>query len=96
MILALIAFILLFALLLYPLLLFQIKLLATRIPQYALLLQGWASDQLTHPQDNFGPDVVNDKLRDLAVSGQAATMLSVLSYRPRPAWSPAGSRYSTC
>jgi predicted PurR-regulated permease PerM len=77
MIVALIAGILLFALLLYPLLLFQIKLLATRIPQYALLLQGWASDQLTHLQENFGPDVVNDKLRDL-VSGQAATMLSVL------------------
>jgi predicted PurR-regulated permease PerM len=77
MILTLIAMLLLFALLLYPLLLFQIKLLATRIPHYALLLQGWASDQLTHLQDNFGSDVVNDKLRDL-VSSQAASMLSIM------------------
>jgi predicted PurR-regulated permease PerM len=77
MVLTFIALLLLFALLLYPLLLFQIKLLATRIPQYAFLLQGWASDQLTHLQDNFGSDVVNDKLRDL-ISSQAATLLSVM------------------
>jgi predicted PurR-regulated permease PerM len=77
MVLALVAGLLLFALLLYPLLLLQIKLLATRIPQYAFTLQGWASEQLTHLQDNFGTDVVNDKLRDL-VSGQAANLLSVL------------------
>ncbi len=75
--LALLACLLFFALLLYPLLLMQIKLLATRIPHYALLLQAWASEQLAHLQDNFGNDVVNDKLRDL-VSGQAATMLSFL------------------
>jgi predicted PurR-regulated permease PerM len=77
MVVTLIAGVLLFALLLYPLLLLQIKLLATRIPQYAFLLQGWASEQLAHLQDNFGSDVVNDKLRDL-VSGQAANLLSVL------------------
>jgi predicted PurR-regulated permease PerM len=77
MVLALIAGILLFALLLYPLLLLQIKLLVTRIPQYAFLLQGWASEQLTHLQENFGNDVVNDKLRDV-VSSQAANVLSIL------------------
>ena len=77
MMLALIASVLLFALLLYPLLLLQIKLLVTRIPHYALLLQGWASEQLAHLQENFGSDVVNDKLRDL-VSGQAGSMLSIL------------------
>jgi predicted PurR-regulated permease PerM len=77
MVLALIAGVLLFALLLYPLLLLQIKLLATRIPQYAFLLQGWASEQLAHLQDNFGSDVVNDKLRDV-VSSQAASLLSIL------------------
>jgi predicted PurR-regulated permease PerM len=77
MMLTLVAVVLLFALLLYPLLLLQIKLLATRIPHYALLMQGWASDQLTHLQDSFGSDVVNDKLRDL-VSSQAASMLSIL------------------
>ena len=75
--LALLACLLFFALLLYPLLLMQIKLLATRIPHYALLLQGWASEQLAHLQENFGNDVVNDKLRDL-VSSQAAKMLSFL------------------
>jgi predicted PurR-regulated permease PerM len=77
MMLAFIAAILLFALLLYPLLLLQIKLLITRIPQYAFLLQGWAAEQLTHLQDNFGSDVVNDKLRDV-VSSQAANVLSIL------------------
>jgi predicted PurR-regulated permease PerM len=77
MILALIAAVLLFALLLYPLLLVQIGLLVNRIPQYATLLQGWAREVLTHLQDNFGSDVVNDKLRDL-VSSQAASMLSIL------------------
>ncbi len=75
--LTLLAFVLVFALLLYPLVLLQIKLLATRIPHYALLLQAWASEQLAHLQENFGNDVVNDKLRDV-VSGQAATMLSFL------------------
>jgi predicted PurR-regulated permease PerM len=77
MLLALIAAVLLFALLLYPLLIAQIGLLVARIPQYATLLQGWARAVLTDLQANFGPDVVNDKLRDL-VSGQAGSMLSIL------------------
>ena len=77
MILAMITAVLLFALLLYPLLVVQIGLLVTRIPQYATLLQGWARDELTALQDNFGHDVVNDKLRDL-VSGQAGSMLSIV------------------
>jgi predicted PurR-regulated permease PerM len=77
MILAMIAAVLLFALLLYPLVIVQIGLLVNRIPQYATLLQGWAREMLTHLQENFGPDVVNDKLRDL-VSGQAGSMLSIL------------------
>jgi predicted PurR-regulated permease PerM len=77
MILAVIAAVLLFALLLYPLVVVQIGLLVNRIPQYATLLQGWAREELTLLQENFGPDVVNDKLRDL-VSGQAGSMLSIL------------------
>jgi predicted PurR-regulated permease PerM len=77
MILTAVAGVLLFALLLYPLLLAQISLLITRIPQYATLLQGWARAVLTDLQGQFGPDVVNDKLRDL-VSGQAGSMLSIL------------------
>jgi predicted PurR-regulated permease PerM len=67
----------LFALLLYPLVIVQVGLLVNRIPQYATLLQGWAREVLTSLQENFGPDVVNDKLRDL-VSGQAGSMLSIL------------------
>jgi predicted PurR-regulated permease PerM len=77
MIIAVIAGVLLFALLLYPLVIVQVGLLVNRIPQYATLLQGWAREVLTDLQDNFGPDVVNDKLRDL-VSGQAGSMLSIL------------------
>ncbi|HEY0184164.1 MAG TPA: AI-2E family transporter [Rhodopila sp.] len=77
MILAVLAAVLLFALLLYPLVIVQVGLLVNRIPQYATLLQGWAREVLTHLQENFGPDVVNDKLRDL-VSGQAGSMLSIL------------------
>jgi predicted PurR-regulated permease PerM len=77
MILALLAAVLLFALLLYPLVIVQIGLLVGRIPEYATLLQGWARAVLTDLQENFGPDVVNDKLRDL-VSGQAGSMLSIL------------------
>lgn len=76
MILAIFALVLLFALLLYPLLLNQISLLVTRIPHYASLVQVWALAVLTGLQDDFGTDVVNDKLRDV-VSGQAGRMLSI-------------------
>ena len=76
-ILAIIAALLLFALLLYPLLREQIGLLILRSPRYALLVQSWARDQLTILQDQFGPDVVNDKLRDL-VSGQAASIMNIV------------------
>ena len=78
MVLALIAGVLLFALLLYPLILQQIGLLLGRIPQYVQLLQRWASTVLTELQQNFGNDVVNDKLRDL-VSSQAGNMLSFMA-----------------
>jgi predicted PurR-regulated permease PerM len=76
MILALLFALLLFALLLYPLILSQIGLFVGRVPQYVGLLQGWAREMLTRLQENFGPDVVNDKLRDL-VSSQAGTLLNV-------------------
>jgi predicted PurR-regulated permease PerM len=78
MICALLAGVLLFALLLYPLILQQIGLLLGRIPQYVQLLQRWASEVLTDLQQNFGSDVVNDKLRDL-VSSQAGNMLSFIA-----------------
>src|SRR6185312_7489690 len=78
MILALLFALLLFALLLYPLILSQIGLFLGRVPQYVQLLQGWARETITHLQENFGSDVVNDKLRDL-VSSQACNMLSVVA-----------------
>lgn len=76
-ILAILAALLLFALLLYPLLGVQIGLLIARSPRYALLVQGWARDVLTNLQGEFGPEVVNDKLRDL-VSGQAASIMNLV------------------
>jgi predicted PurR-regulated permease PerM len=72
----LVAAALLFALLLYPLTIVQISLLVGRIPQYATAVQGWAREVLTHLQTQFGPEVVNDKIRDLA-SSQAGSMLSI-------------------
>ena len=77
LILTIFAAILLFALLLYPMLRLQIGLLIARSPHYAMLVQGWAREVLTNLQDEFGSDVVNDKLRDLA-SGQAGSMLSIV------------------
>jgi len=77
MILALLLGVLMFALLLYPLLIAQVGLLVFRIPQYAALLQGWASNVLADMQEHFGPDVVNDRIREL-IAGQAANLLRVL------------------
>jgi predicted PurR-regulated permease PerM len=77
LIVALLAAVLLFALLLYPLILSQIGLLIGRVPQYVHLVQAWAAVTITDLQHRFGPDVVNDKLRDL-VSSQAGAMLSFL------------------
>jgi predicted PurR-regulated permease PerM len=78
MIIVLLAGVLVFVLLLYPLILQQIGLLIGRIPQYVQLLQRWASEVISDLQQNFGSDVVNDKLRDL-VSSQAGSMLSVIA-----------------
>jgi predicted PurR-regulated permease PerM len=78
MIMAMIAAALLFALLLYPLIVVQVGLLIGRVPQYVMLLQGWAGQVMADLQDSFGRDVVNDKVRDL-VSGQAGAMLSYLA-----------------
>ncbi len=78
LIVGLVAVTLLFALLLYPVILAQLGLLIGRVPQYATLLQGWARDVVTHLQERFGPEVVDDKLRDL-VGGQAGAMLSFVA-----------------
>ncbi len=74
-ILGILAAMLLFVLLLYPLILAQIGILVGRVPQYVALLQGWAQDVISRLQERFGPDVVDDKLRDL-VGGQAGAMVS--------------------
>jgi predicted PurR-regulated permease PerM len=78
MILALIAATLLFALLLYPVIVAQIGILISRIPDYVAELQHWAREVITNLQERFGPDVVDDKLRDL-VGGQAGAMLGFLA-----------------
>jgi predicted PurR-regulated permease PerM len=78
MIILMLAAVLLFVLLLYPLILQQIGLLIGRTPQYVQLLQRWAGQVISDLQQNFGSDVVNDKLRDL-VSSQAGNMLSVIA-----------------
>ncbi len=78
MILSVLAAALLFLLLLYPIILAQFGLLLGRIPQYVVLLQGWAKEVLSRLQEHFGPDVVDDKLRDL-VGGQAGAMLSFVA-----------------
>src|SRR6185437_13155145 len=78
MIVAVLAAALLFALLLYPVILSQLGLLIGRVPEYVMLLQGWARETLTHLQERFGSQVVDDKLRDL-VGGQAGAMLSFLA-----------------
>lgn len=75
MILAVLLVELMFALLLYPLLIAQIGLLVVRIPFYATLLQSWASGVLSEMQEQFGGEVVNDRIRQL-VSSQAASLLS--------------------
>ena len=77
MMIALLAAVLLFLLLLYPMIIAQVGLFLGRIPQYVVLLQAWARDLITHMQESFGPEVVNDKLRDL-VAGQAGNMLTFM------------------
>ena len=68
---------LLFVLLLYPLILSQLGLLLGRVPSYALAVQIWSRQVLTHFQESLGPEYVNEKLRDL-VTGQAGAIVSFL------------------
>jgi predicted PurR-regulated permease PerM len=77
LIIGLIAAGLLFLLLLYPLILAQLVLLVGRVPSYALSVQAWLRDVLTHLQESLGPEYVNTKLRDL-VTGQAGAIVSFL------------------
>jgi predicted PurR-regulated permease PerM len=64
----------LFLLLFYPLLLAQLTILVTRIPDYIGAVRVLITDSLLWLADTLGPEVVDRRLRELAVS-QAAGML---------------------
>jgi predicted PurR-regulated permease PerM len=78
MVLALLAAVLLFALLLYPLIVAQIGILFGRVPEYTTELRAFAAEQIVHLQDKLGPDVIDEKLRDL-VGGQAGSIVSFVA-----------------
>lgn len=69
---------LMFALLLYPLIISQIAMLIGRLPAYVGEFRTFAADVISHLQQRFGQDFVDEKLRDL-VSGQASAMLGFLA-----------------
>lgn len=78
MVVALLLFCLVFALLLYPLLVAQLGLLITRAPSYATSIRIWAGEVIAHLQDSFGPEYVDNQLRDL-IGGQAGAMLTFVA-----------------
>jgi len=78
MVLALLAAVLIFALLLYPLILAQIGILFGRVPEYTTELRAFAADQIARLQQRLGPDVIDEKLRDL-VGGQAGSIVSFVA-----------------
>lgn len=75
MVIALIAAGLLFALLLYPLLLAQVGILLARLPSYVDSVRAFADMVIVRLQERLGPQVVDEKLRDL-VSGEAGSMIA--------------------
>ena len=78
LVLALLAAVLLFALLLYPLIIVQVGILFARVPDYAIEVRAFAADQIAHLQAKLGPDIVDEKLRDL-VGGQAGSIVSFVA-----------------
>lgn len=78
LVLALLAAVLLFALLLYPLIIAQVGILFARVPDYAIEVRAFAADQIAHLQARLGPDIVDEKLRDL-VGGQAGSIVSFVA-----------------
>jgi len=77
LILALAALCLLAMLLLYPLLIAQIGVLIARLPAYVTGIGTLVQQVLERAQEAFGPEVVDQQLRDLAV-GQAGAMVTFL------------------
>ena len=78
MIVAMLTGMLLFALLFYPLLVAQIGILISRAPDYTTELRAFANLQIAKLQDALGPQVVDEKLRDL-VGGQAGEIVSFVA-----------------
>jgi predicted PurR-regulated permease PerM len=78
LIVALLAFGLLFALLLYPLIIAQLGILIARVPTYVGLIRDLSNEAIARLQERLGPEYVNDKLRDL-VSSQAGSMLGFVT-----------------
>lgn len=77
MVLAVLTVVLMFALLLYPLIIAQLGILFTRVPDYTAAARAFAVEQIAHLQSRLGPDMVDEKLRDL-VGGQAGSIVSFL------------------
>jgi predicted PurR-regulated permease PerM len=75
--LALVVLVLLFILLLYPLLISQVAMLLARIPSYIGMVRGAADDVLVRLQEALGPEVVDERLRQL-VAGQAGSVLAFI------------------
>ena len=69
--------VLLFILLLYPLLLAQLGVLISRLPTYVNLARSAADGLLVHFQEQLGPELVDERLRQL-VAGQAGAVLAFL------------------
>ena len=78
MIITVLAAMLLFALLFYPLIVAQIGILIARAPDYTSELRGFANVQIAKLQTALGPDLVDEKLRDL-VGGQAGEIVSFVA-----------------
>ena len=77
MLIATLLFALLFVLLLYPLLLAQLGMLISRLPTYVGLARNAADALLVHFQEQLGPELVDERLRQL-VAGQAGAVLAFL------------------
>ncbi len=78
MVMALLTVVLAFALLLYPLIVAQIGILFTRVPDYTAAVRAFAAEQIVHLQAKLGPDLIDEKLRDL-VGGQAGSIVSFVA-----------------
>ncbi|WP_239451615.1 AI-2E family transporter [Elioraea rosea] len=68
----------LFLLLFYPLLLAQLTILVARLPDYVTAIRALITESLLWLADRLGPELVDRRLRELAV-GQAASMLGWLA-----------------